>query len=102
MNDHQKLATSYTEWNTNFIDIVTRSTRKVPCLAQPVTFYFHLESTLDNRVASELRQRALREFIDLRYFYLEYLTVRRRVLRTHMCCDAVLFKERFLFGHKLL
>ena len=50
---------------THAINVVPRSARIVPILAQPVSLDFHLETTLDDRVARELSQRALRELINL-------------------------------------
>ena len=50
---------------TNLVDVIPRSAGKIPLLTQPVSLDFHLEATLDHRVARKLSQRALWEFVNL-------------------------------------
>ena len=50
---------------TYLVDVIARRPRKVPLLSEPVPLDFHLEATLDDRVARQLGKRALRKLIDL-------------------------------------
>ena len=41
-------------WMTDLVDIIARSTREIPFLAQPVSLDLHLETALDDRIACKL------------------------------------------------
>ena len=51
--------------NTHLVYIISRSTGEVPVMSKPVTLYFHLKSTLKDRVACQFREWTLREFVNL-------------------------------------
>ena len=50
---------------TDLVDLVARGPGEVPLLTEPVALDLHLEPALDDGVARELGQRALRQLIDL-------------------------------------
>ena len=50
---------------TYLVNVVTSCSWKIPLLSQPMTFEFHFETTLDDRVSSELSKRTLGQLQNL-------------------------------------
>ena len=79
---------------TDPIDLIARGARQVPLLAEPVAFDLHLEPTLDDRVASKLRERALRKLVDLQANRgLDFSTMMLGVGNRPLTCAATLYSS---------
>jgi hypothetical protein len=67
-------------WHVGLVDVVPRSTGKIPLLAKPVALDLHLKATLDDGIARQLTKRTLWKLEDMRR-------------------HAVLLQQRFLQGN---